>query len=182
MIPARDMTPGQRVTAGLASLVLVAGMAGLSQIPLATADGDARVRLSWRNEPIRVEECRTLTDEDQADVPAHMRRAESCTGYHVDYELRLEIDGQAVAVDTIAPSGLRRDRPVYVLRDIAVPPGRHDVAVSYTALVPEDYQAEALPAAFRWSGAMELGGGDVGLVTLDESGRALTRRGGGGVP
>lgn len=182
MIPARDMTLRQRAAAGVASLVLVAGMAGLSQIPLATADGDARIRLSWRNEPIRVEECRALTDEDQADVPAHMRRAQSCTGYHVDYELRLEIDGRAVAVDTVAPSGIRRDRPVYVLRDIPVPPGRHTVDVSYAALVPEDYRAESLPAAFRWSGTMDLWVGEVGLLTLDENGRALTRRGGGDVP
>lgn len=182
MIHSRDMTPAQKVVAGVASLVLLAGMAGLSQIPLATADGDARIRLSWRNEPIRVEECRALTDEDQADVPAHMRRAQSCTGYHVDYELRLEIDGRAVAVDTVAPSGMRRDRPVYVLRDIPVPPGRHDVEVAYTALVPESYRADGLPAAFRWSGAMELDGGEVGLVTLDPNGRALTRRDGGDQP
>ncbi len=182
MMAARDVTPAQGVAAAVVSLVLVAGMAGLSQIPLATADGDARIRLSWRNEPIRVEECRALTDEDQEDIPAHMRRAQSCTGYHVDYELRLEIDGRAVAVDTLAPSGLRRDRPVYVLRDVTVPPGRHDVDVSYAALVPEDYRAEGLPAAFRWSGVMELGGGEVGLVTLDESGRTLTRRGGDDAP
>ncbi|MBT8488236.1 MAG: hypothetical protein HKN72_04480 [Gemmatimonadetes bacterium] len=175
MTPARDMPPAQRVMAVVASLILAAGMAGLSQVPVATADGDARVRLSWRNEPIRVEECRTLSDEDQADVPAHMRRAQSCTGYRVDYELRLEIDGQSVAVDTVAPSGLRRDRPVYVLRDIAVPPGRHDVEVSYAALVPEDYQAEGLPAAFGWSGDMELGPGDVGVLTLGDNGRSLIR-------
>lgn len=180
MTPGPDMTTAQKVGAVAAGLVLMAVMAGLSQIPLATADGDARVRLSWRNEPIRVEECRTLTDEELADVPAHMRRTEDCTGYHVDYELRLEIDGRAVVIDTVAPSGLRRDRPVYVLRNITVPPGRHDVAVSYAALVPEDYQAGGLPTAFSWSGAMELTAGEVGLVTLDETGRALTRREGGG--
>lgn len=182
MTPARDMPPAQRVMAVVASLILAAGMAGLSQVPVATADGDARVRLSWRNEPIRVEECRTLTEEDQADVPVHMRRAQSCTGYHVDYELRLEIDGRVVAVDTVAPSGLRRDRPVYVLRDVTVPPGRHDVDVAYTALVPADYQATGLPAAFSWSGTMELGPGDVGLVTLSENGRGLIRRGGDDTP
>ena len=85
MMAARDVTPAQGVAAAVVSLVLVAGMAGLSQIPLATADGDARIRLSWRNVPIRVEECRALTDEDQEDIPAHMRRAQSCNGYHVDY-------------------------------------------------------------------------------------------------
>lgn len=175
------MTTSWKVASALMTAALLATVAALSHWPLSAMDGDAFVRLSWRAEPIRVEECRTLTDEELADVPAHMRRTEECTGYFVDYELRLAI-GDDVAVDTVSPSGLRRDRPVYVLRDHRIPPGRHGVEVGFTALVPEDFEADQLPVTMSWSGTMDLEAGEVGLVTLDDDGRALTRRSGGGAP
>jgi hypothetical protein len=171
------MTKGRALGAVLAGAALVAATAGLSRLPMSTADGDAFIRLSWRTEPIRIEECRTLTEEELAAIPAHMRRTEECTGYFVDYEVRLEIDGHEPTVDTVAPSGLRRDRPVYVLRDRSVPPGRHSVDVSFTALVPESFESDDQPVALEWSGPMELGPGEVGLVTLDDAGRSLRREG-----
>lgn len=169
------MTTGQKLATAFVTTALVAITAGLSQVPMSSADGDALVRLSWRTEPIRVEECRTLTQEELAEVPAHMRRTEECTGYFVDYEITLEIDDLEPMIDTIAPSGLRRDRPIYVLRDRPVPPGRHSVEVSFTALVPESFEPDDAPVTLEWSGPMELGPGEVGLLTLDETGRALLR-------
>lgn len=169
------MTTGQKLASALVTIALVAVTAGLSQVPMISADGDAFVRLSWRTEPIRVEECRTLTEEELAEIPAHMRRTEECTGYFVDYEVRLEIDDLEPLIDTVAPSGLRRDRPIYVLRDRPVHPGRHSVEVSFTALVPESFEPDDAPITLEWSGAMELGPGEVGLVTLDDTGRSLLR-------
>lgn len=169
------MTTGQKLASALVTVALLAITAGLSQVPTRSADGDALVRLSWRTEPIRVEECRTLTEEELAEVPAHMRRTEECTGYFVDYEVRLEIDGQEPTVDTIAPSGLRRDRPVYVLRDRPIPPGRHSVTVTFSALVPESFEPDDRPVTLEWAGSMDLGPGEVGLVTLDDRGRSLVR-------
>lgn len=169
------MTTTARVTSFLFTALLLAGMAGLSHVPLTVADGNAVVRLSWRAEPIRVEECRTLSDAELADIPQHMRRGESCTGYHVDYELRLSLDGRAVT-DTVAPSGLRRDRPVYVFRDRHVEPGRHRIEVDFTALVPSDFEAGELPVSLSWSGTLVLAEGEVALVTLDDTGQALVQR------
>jgi hypothetical protein len=171
------VTAGRKVASALATMALAAATAGLSRVPMSTADGDAFVRLSWRTEPIRVEECRTLTEEELAEIPAHMRRTEECTGYFVDYEVTLEVDGHEPMVDTVAPSGLRRDRPVYVLRDRPVRPGRHSVDVSFTALVPESFEPDDQPIALEWSGPMELVPGEVGLVTLDDTGRSLLRGG-----
>lgn len=169
------MTTRRKVWATLVTALLLAVMAGLSRVSLTVGDGNARVRLSWRAEPIRVEECRTLSDEELAEVPTHMRRTESCTGYHVDYELRLSVDGSAMR-DTLSPSGLRRDRPVYVFLDHPVAPGRHQVEVDFTALVPSGFEAGDLPVSMQWSGIMELGAGEVGLVTLSPNGRELVRR------
>jgi hypothetical protein len=100
------------VTAGIGVLIAL-----LSQWPVERASGDSIIRLSWRTEPLRAEECRTLTEEELAAVPAHMRRAQECVGEYVDYELSVTVDGVS-RVDTLSPSGLRHDRPVYVLRDV----------------------------------------------------------------
>lgn len=171
------MTTRQTIAASATTIVLVVAMAAMSQLPLSDDPSSAFVRLSWRTEPIRVEECRALTEEELAEVPAHMRRSEECTGYFVDYEVRVLLDDRGTVVDTVAPSGLRRDRPIYVLRDLPVPPGRHSVAVTFSALVPDDYEPEDGPVTLEWSGEMELDPGEVGLVTVDETGRSLIRAG-----
>jgi hypothetical protein len=107
-----------------------------------------------------------------------MRRSEECTGRSADYELRVAIDGGEPIVDTLAPSGLRRDRPVYVLRDELVRPGTHSLDVSFTALVDEgDVPADA-SIALRWSGDLDLAPGEVGLITLDDAEQTLVRHGG----
>lgn len=173
------MSTAWKLVSGLLTVVFAVVLAAFSQWPVHEEPEGAVVRLSWRMEAVRVEECRTLTDEELADVPAHMRRAEECVGDFVDYELILAIDGQEALVDTVAPSGLRRDRPVYVLHDRPVEAGRHRVEVTFSALVPADYESEDGPTTLRWSGDMALEPGEVGLVTLGPSGRQLVRVGGG---
>lgn len=169
-------SPAAKVAAGLVTVVLAVAIAGGSQWPVDRPSDDAFVRLSWRADPLRVEDCRTLTEEELEAIPTHMRRTEECVGGFVDYELTLEIDDRARVIDTIAPSGLRRDRPIYVLRDEPVAPGRHDVEVTFRALVPDDFESQDGPVVLRWSGEMALEAGQVGLVSLDPRGAALERR------
>lgn len=170
------MSPAAKVASGAVTVVLAVALAGASQWPVDRPSDDAFVRLSWRADPVPVEECRTLTEEELEAIPTHMRRTEECVGGFVDYELALEIDDRVVLLDTIAPSGLRRDRPVYVLRDEPVAPGRHDVGVTFRALVPDDFRLEERPVRLEWAGQMTLEAGEVGLVSLDPSGRTLERR------
>lgn len=161
----------------LGVLVTVAGLAAigvLSQWSMPTDGHDALVRLSWRTAPIRIESCRRLTEEELAAIPAHMRRAEECTGGYADYELSLRIGGIASLTDTIAPAGLRGDRPVYVFVDQPVPPGVHEVAVSFRALVPADFDAEAA-APLTWGGTLQLEPREIGLISLTADGRRLVR-------
>ena len=167
------MSPIRKATAATVTLGLALATAALSAWPVRSNEPEAVVRLSWRLEPIRVEECRTLTSEEQARLPAHMRRTEECTGNFVDYALHFVVDGVPV-VDTVSPSGLRRDRPVYVLVDRSVSPGAHEVDVTFTALLPDGSQTDG-PTRLTWSGAMELQAGEVGLITLDEAGGSLLR-------
>lgn len=170
------MTPGVTIRAGVVSVVLAAVITALSQWPVSMADEGAFVRLSWRTEPIRVEECRRFTDEELAGIPSHMRRAEECTGDFVDYELTLVLDGGTPSVDTLSPSGLRRDRPVYVLHDEAVAAGVHGVEVTFRALVPEGFEVTDRPVTLTWSGEVPLVARQVGLITLDPTGTAFVLR------
>lgn len=159
----------------LAVAVLV-GIAAGSQWPVGASGDEARIRLSWRTEAVRVETCRTLSDAELAEIPAHMRRAEVCEGGTVDYELALAVDGNDVLLDTIAPSGLRRDRPVYVYHDEPVEPGRHTVEVRFSPII-DDPAADTIPD-HTWSGEVQLESREIGLVTLSADGRRLERRGG----
>jgi hypothetical protein len=178
-----------------ASLMFVFVIAWLSFAPMPPSSSDAVVRLSWRTQPFRVELCRTLSADEQAALAAHMRRTEECTGRFVDYEVTLDIDG-AATVDTVSPSGARRDRPVYVFQDAMVEPGTHDVAVRFTALYDASGSGEGgsprggavgagddgigdveVPAPLEWRGSVTLSDREIALVTLDRTGTRLVRFG-----
>jgi hypothetical protein len=152
------------------------GIAGLSRWPLDTGSEESVFRLSWRADPIRVEACRQLTEQEIAELPAHMRRVEECTGGFADYELLVAIDDRQVLADTLSPSGLRGDRPVYVFHNEQVTPGAHRVDVSFTALIPEDVPNAEDPVTLTWEGKVTVAPREVGLLTLDPTGTALVRR------
>jgi hypothetical protein len=110
-----------------------------------------------------------------------MRRAEICDRRFASYELTLAIDDRPAMVDTVAPSGVRGDRPVYVLRSEPVSPGEHRVDVAFRALLPDGDAARESGEtpnvdALRWSGEMHLGPRQIGLVTLDAAGSTLVLR------
>ena len=155
------------------AVLLLIGAA--SQWTIDASGEDALVRLSWRIEPVRVETCRVLSEAELAEVPAHMRRAETCTGGAVDYELRLDVDGVRVTTDTIAPSGLRRDRPIYVYHDHPVEAGRRAVSVGFGPII--DDPAGDTIADHTWEGALDLAPREIGLLTLSADAARLERRG-----
>jgi hypothetical protein len=162
-------------TRGGVSLLFVGGIAWLSLAPMPPAPNAALVRLSWRSQPYRVEECRTLSAQELASIPSHMRKTEECVGEFVDYEVSLEIDG-LLKLDTVAPSGARRDRPVYVFQDELVSPGTHTVAVRFRALVGVDSGQDEEPPTLEWNGYVTLAEREIALVTLDATGTRLLRR------
>jgi hypothetical protein len=171
------MTPGRRVIAIAITAVTALGIAGLSRLPAAPLEQSQPVlRLSWRVLGVRVEECRTRSAEELEALAPHMRTAEACTGGGADYELRVRIDGAEVARDTVRPAGARRDRPIYVFRDLEVDVGRHDVSVDFAALVPATYEAGDARLAYAWRGDIEVASAEIALVTLNPSGDALVLR------
>lgn len=159
----------------LVSVVLALVTAWLSFAPAPDVPGDAVVRLSWRTQPIRVERCRTLSAEEQEALPAHMRVTEECTGAFAQYELRLAIDG-VERIDTLTPSGLRNDRPIYVFRDELVNPGTHQVDVRFMAIVPEGISEDEPASVLEWSGVVDLEERAIALITQDPTRSRLLRR------
>lgn len=118
----------------VAVVTTVAGLAALayaSAVPLPYHPADsAALRLSWSARPERIEVCRTLSDDELAKVAEHMRQRVSCEGVFATYALRTEVDDELIGESVVRGAGLRNDRPLYLLRDYPIPPGRHRVRVS----------------------------------------------------
>jgi hypothetical protein len=152
-----------------------AGVAALSQLAYTPpAAEEATLRLSWRARGERVQECRRLSAEEIAALPAHMRREEECTGRFLPSHLRVEVGGRVLVDDTVRASGARGDRPLYVFREIPLPPGTHDLRVRFAR--EGRGSAEATPALLELSRPLSLAPGEVALVTYDAELRALVLR------
>jgi hypothetical protein len=154
------------------------GIGWLTRVPTSAAGpDDALVRLSWRLRGVRVEECRARTPEELEALAPHMRTPEVCVGENAAYALEVELDGREVARDTVRPAGVRVDRPVYVVLDLPVAPGRHRVEVGFEALLPEGFEAGGEVAELELEQEIDVGPAEIALITLDETGRRLEVRG-----
>ncbi len=142
MSVARILAAAAATTAGLALLAYA------SAVPMAYHPRDtARLRLSWSARPERIEVCRELSKEEQAQREEHMRQRVECEGGFASYALRVEVDGRAIGETVIHGAGLRHDRPLYVLRDFPVSPGEHRVRVRLTRREKTDNDAAAFANA-----------------------------------
>ncbi len=167
--------------------------------PHLSSDAVLRIALSAR--PERIETCRTLSQEELAARPAHMRLAVECTGGFATYRLRAWRDSVLVDDRVLHGGGFRRDRPIHVLREYPVPAGVRSlrivlgrieqapgdsaeppVAVEGAALDRRTREAaersrrrlEALPPAVEWTGRVTMRPRHVALVTWDPVTRRLT--------
>jgi hypothetical protein len=158
---------------GVALLSLLA-LVALSRVPYQALPGDdALIRLSWRTVGTYVEECRRPTAAELERLPVHMRREEICEGRMLPFRLRVTLDGRVVLEETVMPAGARGDRPLFVLREIAVPPGEHRLRVEWSAEGGGEGGHLDLEATLR------LASREISLVTYDVDRRSLVLRGHG---
>ncbi|ODS51832.1 MAG: hypothetical protein ABS36_18840 [Acidobacteria bacterium SCN 69-37] len=162
------------------------GLAWLSQIPIASdRASDAVLRLTWRARPERIEHCVTQSPEALAALPPHMRQTTICEGINASYRLVVQHNGVVVADQVVAPGGLRRDRPLYVFREITLPPA-DDAAIVVTFTRVEagsgdaepgqsdrDTMRESVPASLTWERHLRFAPGQVRIVSYDPERRAL---------
>jgi hypothetical protein len=124
--------PLRRGIGAIMACTTVLGVAWLSHAPYRIRPGDAAlIRLAWSARPERVESCREPSEAELARLPAHMRQKVVCEGTSARYRLRVSRDGALLLDEVVVGSGLRHDRPLYLLRDFPTPPGRHDLEVRF---------------------------------------------------
>jgi hypothetical protein len=130
------MTPGRLTRIAAATVASAAAlflMTRASAAPLPYRDGaGARLRLSWSARPERIEGCRLVSDEELEQREEHMRERIECDGHFATYALRVESDGRLLDDAVVRGSGLRHDRPLYLLRDFDLSPGSHRVRISFS--------------------------------------------------
>ena len=166
------MTAARSVGLGLA-LVFTAGLGWWSQMPYEGAGSDgALLRFSWRAPGQRLEQCREPTEEELEGLPDHMRPQQICERAMRPFDLRIEVDDSVVVDAVVRAPGAQGDRPISVLRDVPTFAGPHRVRVAFgpTASAPSDAQTER---PVRLDRTVDLGAGDIAVITLDESGRAF---------
>ena len=101
------------------------------------------LRLSWSARPERIEVCRTLSAAELAQREQHMRQRVECDGRFATYALRVEADGRVMHESVARGAGLRHDRPLYLLRELDLAPGTHQLRVTFTRREKTDNDAAA---------------------------------------
>lgn len=120
-----------RILGAVLAVAATLGLRWMSTLPMATQTApDAVLRLAWSARPERVETCREQTPEQLANLPAHMRQPLVCEGTTASYRLEVRYNGEVLAEQVVRGGGLRRDRRLYVFRELPVPPGDAEIAVT----------------------------------------------------
>jgi hypothetical protein len=153
------------------------GLGALSQVPYQPEEAThAVIRLAWRARGVTVKECRTMTPEELEKVAVHMRRTEVCEGRTLPYQLRAVVDGEARIDEAVEAGGARGDRPLFVLHDLPVAPGFHELQVSFIrekALAEASDSADVTPARLELERSLEVAPGQIVLVTYDPDTRTI---------
>ena len=118
---------------GLAVIVSLGAALALTLVSAApfrvNAAPDAKLRVAFSARPERIEDCRTLSADELANVPQHMRQAVVCEGRAATYRLEVRRDDSLLVGALLHGGGLRHDRRLYVLRELPVPSGRGTIDV-----------------------------------------------------
>jgi hypothetical protein len=120
-----------RVIGALLAIGATVGLTRASSVSLSPYDEHAVLRLAWTARPERIEDCRQQSDEELSKLPPHMRQSMSCVGTSATYRLEVRWNDRVIVQQTIRGGGLRHDRPLYLFRDIALPPGDSTIRVQF---------------------------------------------------
>lgn len=174
-------------------------LAGASHLRLPFHAGEtALLRIAFSARPERIETCRTPSEEELAAVAAHMRQQVVCDGASATYRLTILRNADTLLSDVVRGGGLRRDRQLYVLRELVVPSGsasvevhlmriesatRHDTTAvappagadtaGRTAVARRRRQEDEMPPVLALREQVSLTPREVMLVTYDRSTRRL---------
>lgn len=160
--PAPAARGARAALAAVATAVLLAMVALGSGWPQGRPADHALLRLGWRLAGQIKERCRDLTPEELARRPVHMRAPRECASEVLAYDLTAAVDGQVVTRKRVRSPGLRADRPLSVEEEIEVPPGEHDVTVTFTPAGGEE-----AGRVLSFEGTIRFERGRVALITYE---------------
>ncbi|CAN5656976.1 hypothetical protein BH23GEM9_BH23GEM9_36210 [soil metagenome] len=156
----------------LCTALITVPIAALTRAPYTPPGAEAAIlRFSWRMSVVAREDCRPRTTQELDALPVHMRTAELCTRDRARYVLITRVDATAPDTLELLRGGVKGDRPLFVLEERTLAPGRHRVAIDLYRLT--DNAGELLASLDT---VLALEPGEVQLVTLDSEGRRLTVR------
>ncbi len=178
------MTALNRIAGATIAVAALTGMTWLSRVPISSGhSGASLLRLTWRARPERIETCVAQSPATLAALPPHMRQALLCDGVSATYRLEVRQDGNVVAEQVVAAGGLRRDRPLYVFREIPLPEGDATITVRFTRVEARrehddedqrrDELTEAVPASLTWEQRVSFAQGQVRVISYDPERRML---------
>lgn len=171
-----------RVIGVLLAAAALLGMSWISVAPLTVASSDsAVVRVSFGARAERIQECRTVSDEELAKLAPQMRQRVICEGTTARYQLEVRRDDEVLLTQLVRGGGLRHDRPLYVSRDIPVPEGEAHYRVTLvridTIANPDTVAAKsAVPPRLSADVEADLEDREVLLFTYDATARRLVSR------
>jgi hypothetical protein len=158
-----------RVLLAVGGLVLLGALSRISFTP--QQSGAALLRLSWRTRGEALQQCRNRTTAELEALPVHMRTPQICTGRVANYQLSVRIDDGPPRTRELRAAGARTDRPIYVLWQDTLTPGRHEIDVEFYSVLHPDRRG------LRFHDDIEVERGDIALITHDdEHNRLFLRR------
>lgn len=88
-------------------------------------EGQAQIKLSFAHGAARTKECRRLTPQEIAKLPANERRPNTCSRERIDMQVQLLVDDESLLEARLKPTGLSGDGPARVYHKFIVSPGKH---------------------------------------------------------
>ncbi len=92
-------------------------------------DDQALLRISFRHPGKIATDCRTRSAEELAKLPVHLRAEQDCDRERSPVHIRVEIDGQLLHDEVVAPAGLRKDGASSTYRRLPIAAGEHHLKV-----------------------------------------------------
>jgi len=117
--------------AAVLSLVFGGAMGLVSDLVYATPQiGGSELVVSFKHPGAVSEDCRTLSEEELAATPVHMRKPVVCERARASVRLVIRVDGTSAVEASFPPSGIWGDGNSVAIERIPVPVGEHRVEVA----------------------------------------------------
>lgn len=112
-------------------VLLFAGVSRLANWPVfhQIAENEAVLVLTFVHGADRVGECRELSKEEIAKLPAHKRHPRDCPRIRNPVYIELDVNGSNKFRANLPPTGIASDGPSKVYQRFVLPAGKYDLAV-----------------------------------------------------